>query len=129
MAAFDRKQYNADRRERARARTTTEGLYFLPAETRSEALAEFVEWFESLSHGGGAGGGHDYGGARAQDIRQSAEAVLRRLQYLDYGAGDDLLFVNGEQADRCRDCLGGKRQTDAQGRLVRALCRAGCNGA
>ena len=96
-------------------------LYYLPGETRCKELAEFVQWFEALSKGGKSGG-QNYGGVQMSDLRLGALHLMQRLQHLNAGAGDDLLFVCGEQADRCRDCIGGVRETNADEKLTKQLC-------
>lgn len=109
MAAFDRKQYNADSRDRARARTTSEGVYYLPGETTNRTLAEFVEWFRGLDAKGRSGSGTDYGGAKVGDIRNSVEIIMRTLQSMDWAGGDDVLLVAAGQAETCQKCLGGEK--------------------
>ncbi len=109
MATFDRKQYNADRRERARARETEAPVYYLPGETHNRTLAEFVQWFRDLDAKGKSGSGTDYGGARAGDIRNSVEIVMRALQHMDWAGGDDVLLVSAAQAETCQKCLGGDK--------------------
>lgn len=100
-------------------------VYYLPGETESKELADFVEWYRGLSQGGGAGTGRDYAGARAQDIKQSAEAVMARLRNMDFGTGDDILFVCGEQAERCQACIGGRTDNDEFGKPLRRLLKKG----
>jgi hypothetical protein len=113
MPTFDRKQYNADRKARARARQTTEGLYYLPGETHNKTLAEFVEWFRGLDNKGKSGTGTDYGGARAGDIRNSVEIIMRTIMGMDWATGDDVLLVAANQAETCHKCIAGEKPDPA----------------
>lgn len=98
----------------------TAGTYYLPGETEDEVLADFVTWYEALRFGGR--GGSDHGKMTGQQMRLSAQVVMRHLMGMDGGHGADLLAVGAEQADECRECIGGKREKDDLGRTVRELC-------
>jgi len=87
-----------------------DGRYDLPEALASVWVAELAWAMSELEQKGGGRGGSDYGGANVQMVRQTYEAVAKRLLHLRIGDGEDMLRVSAAQAELClaciRECLG-----------------------